>query len=75
MKHFRTYDEYLQHPVFRAIRMAALKRANHRCTECGEQASQVHHIRYPKPWGTFDTPDNLRPICHACHCKIHGKLL
>lgn len=75
MTHFSCYrTEYLTHPVYRAIREVALKRAQHRCVDCGQPATEVHHIRYPKPWGTFDTPANLKPVCHACHCRIEGKL-
>jgi 5-methylcytosine-specific restriction endonuclease McrA len=71
--HFSNYDEYLNHPLFKAIRAVAIDRADGRCVHCGAPASEVHHVRYPKPWGTFDVPENLDPICHACHCKIHGK--
>jgi len=73
VKHFDTYQEYLRHWVFRAIRETAMRQAGGRCVHCGAPATEVHHIRYPKPWGSFDTPDNLQPICHACHCRIEGK--
>lgn len=29
-------------------------------------------MKYPA-WGTFDVPENLLPVCHQCHCAIHGK--
>jgi 5-methylcytosine-specific restriction endonuclease McrA len=73
MRHFTDYQDYRRHWVFQAIRAAAMRKANHRCVECGERATEVHHTQYPKPWGTFDTPANLKPLCHACHCQIHGK--
>ena len=63
MRHFTDYANYRQHWVFQAVRAAAMRKASGRCV----------HTRYPKPWGTFDTPANLQPICHACHCQIHGK--
>lgn len=66
-----TYREYLVHPVFRAARAVALRKAGGLCA-CGEKATEVHHLRYP-PWGMFDVPSNLKPICHGCHCLEHGK--
>jgi len=69
---YRTYAEYREHPVYLAARAAAMRAAEYRCLECGEPATEVHHLRYP-PWGTFDLPSNLRPVCHDCHCRIEGK--
>lgn len=71
MQHYSSYREYLKHPVFLAARAVAMRRANSRC-DCGAPASEVHHLRYP-PWRMFDVPSNLEPICHACHCREHGK--
>jgi hypothetical protein len=67
-----TYDEYRQHPVYRAARAVAMRKANGRCRRCGAPATEVHHLNYPS-WGTFDVPSNLEPVCHACHCQIEGK--
>lgn len=69
---YRTYDEYLRHPVFQAARAVAMRHANGRCVSCGAKATEVHHIAYP-PWGAFDVPKHLQPVCHACHCQIEGK--
>jgi hypothetical protein len=65
------YRRYLKHPVFLAAREIALRRANGRCA-CGQPATEVHHRRY-SPWGMYDVPANLQPICHACHCREHNK--
>lgn len=73
MRHFATYPDYLGHWVFKAVRAAAMRKAGNRCIHCGATATEVHHTVYPKPWGTFDTPSNLQPICHECHARIHGK--
>lgn len=70
---YRTYREYLAHPTFRAIRLEAMRQARWVCQRCQQaKATEVHHLRYP-PWGTFDVVENLLPVCHACHCAIHGK--
>ncbi len=68
---YSSYAEYLRHPKFRAVRKIAMERARWRC-RCGARATEVHHDSYP-PWGTFDKPEDLMPVCHACHCEIHGK--
>jgi hypothetical protein len=73
---YRSYDAYLAHPIFRAAMAVAMRRAGGLCA-CGRAATEVHHHRpgrdrYP-PWGMFDLPSNLRPICHECHAKEHGK--
>ena len=69
---YSTYAEYLRHPVFRAARSIAMQRAAGRC-RCGAPATEVHHARGYPPWGMFDAPSKLTPICHDCHCKEHGK--
>lgn len=72
-KPYRSYEEYLRHPTFLAIRAQAMDRAKGICEVCKvRRATQVHHLRYPK-WGTFDVPENLVAICYPCHCEAHGK--
>jgi hypothetical protein len=69
---YQTYEEYLRHPRFLAVRAEAFKRAGGRCERCGAIATEPHHLRYP-PWGEFDTVDDLLVVCHDCHCWIEGK--
>lgn len=70
---YATYEEYLRHPLFRAIRRIAMDKAEWICQRCKKaRATEVHHLKYP-PWGEFDTVDNLLPVCHRCHCEIEGK--
>jgi len=70
---YRSYAEYLRHPKFRAVRSVVMLRSGGTCERCkARPPTEVHHLRYP-PWGTFDVPENLVAICHACHCKEHGK--
>lgn len=73
MKHFHNYQEYLAHWLFKAVRKARMQQSGWKCIHCGAAATEVHHNAYPQPWGTFDVPANIDPICHDCHCKIHGK--
>lgn len=70
---FRDYESYLKSREFGEIRKHVIQRSNGRCEVCGSQkASEVHHCIYP-PRGTVDSPDNLKAICHSCHCRVHGK--
>jgi len=68
---YRNYSEYLRHPVFRAARAVAMRRSP--LCECGKEATEVHHAHGYPPWGMFDIPSNLTPICHQCHSAEHGK--
>jgi len=76
---YATYDEYLKQPRYRAIRRIAMEQVNYLCQRCHARATEVHHINYPSWWGTdtpencYDVPENLLPVCHACHCEIEGK--
>ena len=84
MAHYTTgdYKTYLNHPIFGIARRIAKQKTNNRCSVCGDVATEVHHHLgkkggpksepYP-PWGAFDVPANLQPICHPCHCKLEGK--
>jgi hypothetical protein len=70
-----TYRDYLATPAFRAVRRAALDRSGGTCEQCGKaRATDPHHVRYVKWWaGEVDRPENIRVLCHACHCIAHGK--
>lgn len=71
-----TYNEYLASPVFKSIRAIAMQDANRHCqyNDCGRYATEVHHLKY-SDWfkGQPDNINNLLPVCHQCHCEIHGK--
>jgi hypothetical protein len=72
---YQNYEQYLRHPMFRAARAAAMRRAGGRCEECrSAPATEVHHRdrKYPA-WGAFDTSDHLEAVCHPCHCRLENK--
>ncbi len=72
--YFRSYREYLRHPVFRIVRQIAMEAAGYRCQRCRRAcATEVHHHDGYPPWGTFDVPSKLMPVCHQCHCVLEGK--
>lgn len=69
---YSTYEEYLATDTFDVVRRMAMEASGWSC-KCGARATQVHHAKGYPPWGTFDLPSNLTPICHKCHCAAHGK--
>ena len=71
---YTTYDEYLTHPQYQAVRAQAVARAGGICEQCREgRVTEVHHALY-LPWGTFEeNADHLLAVCHRCHCEIHDK--
>ena len=72
-RHYGSYQQYLRHPLFKAIRSLVMNRNDGICEQCDERRStEPHHLKYP-PWGTFDVPSNMVALCHECHCKVHGK--
>lgn len=65
-----SYAKYLEGPVWKKIRAAALKRDKHKCRACGDRARVVHHIRYPKNLGE-EKMEWLYSLCAPCHDAIH----
>lgn len=42
-----------------------------RCVECDKIAKEIHHL----DGNTLNNKiENLRPICHSCHSKLHQKV-
>lgn len=54
-------------PRWQAIRAEFLAH-NRYCAECGQRATQVHHIISLRVGGTHDW-SNLQALCHSCHSR------
>lgn len=65
-------DDYLQTETWKNIRQHILQAANFKCAYCGGFAENVHHKKYPDVWGQ-EHPEDLVPVCEACHAKIHRR--
>ena len=50
-----------------------LRRDGLRCVLCGDSADEVDHI-IPVSLGGSGDDENLRSLCHACHCKETARL-
>ena len=77
------YIKLLNSRRWRALRMAAIKRAKGLCEQCSAEgrisaATEVHHIRPVESVKdpivmeqlAFD-PANLKALCHRCHQEAH----
>jgi len=65
------YIEYLRSDEWREKRKEFLEEADYECEECGERATEVHHLSYDNI-GEEDT-DDVEILCHECHKETHGK--
>lgn len=65
------YLQYLKSLDWKEQRAVALVRTSGFCQYCGEVASQVHHVKYPKQFGE-EHPHSLIPVCERCHNISHG---
>lgn len=71
MKRKDEYKQYLQSSDWNQQRNFALDRTSGFCQYCGEVATQVHHVKYPKRFGE-EHPHSLIPVCDRCHNISHG---
>lgn len=55
------------------VREEILKRDGHKCAICGKPGNEVDHIKAIVNGGAMWDYDNLRVLCHNCHCKKTGK--
>lgn len=65
------YKQYLKSSEWQDLRNIALIRTDGFCQFCGEIATQVHHVKYPKRFGD-EHPHSLIPVCNHCHSISHG---
>ena len=74
MKHneqYKSYDEFLTSPEWKAIRSKVLERAERRCQVCNSKKSiQIHHRVYKCEWGKENLND-LIALCSNCHSLFH----
>lgn len=71
MKRRDEYNRHLKSHNWSEQRDLALDRTSGFCQFCGEVASQVHHVKYPKRFGD-EHPHSLIPVCERCHNISHG---
>lgn len=45
--------------------------ADRKCRSCEQPATDGHHVLL-RSQGGDDVPDNIMPLCHACHMAWHA---
>jgi hypothetical protein len=64
----REAHEMVQPSLF--ARSEAMTRSNGICEECRTRpATEINHLKYGPPFSA----ENLRHVCHECHCEYHRK--
>jgi 5-methylcytosine-specific restriction endonuclease McrA len=70
-------DEYRRHFEWQPASAWALKRADHKCQECGKTGREVHHIVRinggERFYSILNIPCNLIVLCLDCHNKTKRK--
>jgi hypothetical protein len=68
------YTDYLRTQHWSIVRAKAVKRAGHKCENCGSGFRlNVHHLTYEHLW--YEYPDDLRVLCETCHAITHGAFI
>lgn len=65
------YFKYLKSLDWSEVRNLALERTSGHCQFCGDFATEVHHVQYPKQFGE-EHPNSTLPVCKRCHDAAHG---
>ena len=69
---FTDYNEYINSMLWQEKRLERLKIDNFKCAKCGSPFNlQVHHLRYPKLFGSENAYFDLVTLCRSCHESIH----
>lgn len=69
----KEYLRYLKSPEWSDVRTIALERTSGHCQFCGDFATEVHHVQYPKQFGE-EHPNSTLAVCKRCHDAAHGVL-
>ena len=69
-QHRRFYNS----KAWKTLSAKKMQDAGYRCEQCGELATEVHHIETLEAnWGRRMDYTNLKALCHRCHDEIHGR--
>lgn len=69
---FDDYREYLRSEDWRERRKELMEEAGWTCSECGDEAKQLHHLNYDN-LGDEELDIDVVALCTQCHKDIHNK--
>lgn len=64
---FPSYQDYLNSPLWKAIRRRVLGKRGSQCLLCGVTATTVHHTEYSVATLRGKKTNTLVPLCRTCH--------
>lgn len=65
------YQQYIASYLWWKRRQFVFYWANWKCARCDGEATEVHHLTYSRLG--HERMEDMEPLCHECHCKVHGK--
>ena len=70
VKHWKSYEQYIQSEEWQASRKLILERDDYQCTMCGSNKTlQIHHITYENLY--HENMNDLIVLCADCHTETH----
>ena len=67
----RRYQAYMKSPEWKEKRKRILERDSYQCLMCGEEATEVHHLRYARFGNELET--DLISVCRECNQAARQK--
>lgn len=64
------YVEYIKSSDWRERRKEMMDEANNECFNCGEKATELHHLSYVN-LGFEMLYEDVIPLCNKCHKEVH----
>jgi len=64
---FDSYSEYRRSWIWQQARNKAMQHHEHRCYNCGDDATEVHHLKYDEATLCGVDLKWLMPLCRQCH--------
>lgn len=64
------HRQYLNSPLWKKVRLSAIKHYGEICAKCGEHGNDVHHLTYDRVGGD-ELLEDLQVLCRECHEAIH----
>ena len=67
----RWYNHYLNSEHWKVLRQKVLNRDDETCQDCGEYATDIHHLTYENVGN--EALADLVSLCRKCHHRKHRK--
>jgi hypothetical protein len=65
------HRQYLNSPLWKKLRLSAIKHYGEICAKCGNHGNDVHHLTYDRVGGD-ELLEDLQVLCRECHEAVHA---